>query len=112
MPGNTNFFLPPNAPPSSPFDTKQLQTVIQVCETSNREQQLNDHQFTQLQTLTEIAESTSSPAIDPGAVPEKRSSGRDSTRASQSHTPSRSQRRSKNVPQNVCFISFFYVVVT
>ncbi|CEI39900.1 hypothetical protein FVEN_g2174 [Fusarium venenatum] len=101
MPGNSNFFLPPTAPPSRTFDTRELQTVLQDYETSIREQQLHNHQSTQLQTLTEVAESPSSPSIVPGAIPKKRSSHRDTRVSSQSHTPSRSQRRSKNVLQSV-----------
>ncbi|KPA39301.1 transcription factor [Fusarium langsethiae] len=103
MPGSSNFFLPPSAPPSTTFDTKELSTALQNYETSIREQQLHDHQFSQLQTLTEVAESPSSSAIVPDAIPKKRSSRRDSTRvsSSRSQTTSRSSRHNKNVLQTV-----------
>jgi hypothetical protein len=101
MSDSSNFFLPPSGPPSSTFDTKKLSTALQDYETSIREQQLHDHQFSQLQTLTEVPESPSSSAIVPGAIPKKRSSRRDSTRvsSSRSHTTSRSSRHSQNVLQ-------------
>ncbi|PTD09895.1 hypothetical protein HYE67_006461 [Fusarium culmorum] len=103
MPGTSNFFLPPGCPPpSSTFDTKELKTALQDYETSIREQQLHDHQFTQLQTLTEVAEAPTSSAIVPGAIPKKRGLHRDSTRvSSRSDTTSWSSRRNKNVLQAV-----------
>ncbi|VTO85663.1 unnamed protein product [Fusarium graminearum] len=108
MPGTSNFFLPPSGhPPSGTSDTKELKTVLQDYETSIRERQLHDHQFTQLQTLTEVAEAPTSSTIVPGAIPKKRSLNTDSTRvSSRSDTTSRSSRRNKTVLQTVCFISF------
>jgi hypothetical protein len=64
--------------------------------------QHHDHQFTQLQTLSEVAESPSSPAIVPDAILKKRSSHRDVIKiSSRSHTPSRSHRRNKKIPDDV-----------
>ncbi|EYB24535.1 hypothetical protein FG05_35386 [Fusarium graminearum] len=98
MPGTSNFFLPPSGPPpSGTFDTKELKTDY---ETSIRERQLHDHQFTQLQTLTEVAEAPTSSTIVPGAIPKKRSLHTDSTRvSSRSDMTSRSSRRNKTVLQ-------------
>ncbi|CAF3495173.1 unnamed protein product [Fusarium graminearum] len=103
MPGTSNFFLPPSGhPPSGTSDTKELKTVLQDYETSIRERQLHDHQFTQLQTLTEVAEAPTSSTIVPGAIPKKRSLNTDSTRvSSRSDTTSRSSRRNKTVLQTV-----------